>query len=106
MRGVDGSAVLQPGEAGRRDAAGDALQADGLVEDNRALSRSGGANGRRDWERRIEKMRRSTPHNGFWKKSQSQGATFTPQVSLPAACVKNHKNALKTEGNKIPTLQF
>lgn len=50
MCGVDGSAVLQPGEAGRRDAAGDALQADGLVEDNRALSRSGGANGRRDWK--------------------------------------------------------
>lgn len=48
VRGVDGSAVLQPGEAGRRDAAGDALQADGLVEDNRALGRPARANGRRD----------------------------------------------------------
>lgn len=34
MRGVDRPAVLQPGEAGRRDAAGDALQANRLVEDN------------------------------------------------------------------------
>lgn len=34
MRGVDGSAALQPSDAGGRDATGDALQADGLVEDD------------------------------------------------------------------------
>lgn len=34
LRCVHGSAVFQPGEAGRRDATGDALQADGLVENN------------------------------------------------------------------------
>jgi len=46
--GVHRSAIFQPGDAGRREAAGDALQADGPVQNHGALGGPGGADGRRN----------------------------------------------------------
>lgn len=91
---VDRSAVFKPGNAGRRDAAGDALQTDGLVENHRTFSRPGGTNGWRNWgdeEDRVILLK--TLSTKFGKKGhQKKAESFIyPKWERPCSLHLKHK---------------
>ena len=53
LSSVYGAAIFEPGDAGGGCSAGDALQAEGPVEDHRAVGGAAGADGRGHWGEMI-----------------------------------------------------